>query len=421
MRSGYNTLMRAELLTVGSELISGATVNTNAAYLARRLAELGIACARQVTVDDDPARLRQALREGLRGGEVLITTGGLGPTFDDITMASIAEVTGRPLVYAARAGTSIRRFYARRHRALQRAALRQAYLPAGGIPLRNPLGTAPGLWLALPGHLLIALPGVPREMRAIFDREALPRLRGRAGGPVVSRTLRTIGLVELSIEALLKRLRLPSDIQVGLYPHLRMVDVRLTARAASARAAANRLRGAEARLRRALGQAVYGSDEETLEAVVGALLVRRRKTLALAESCSGGALAHRITNVPGSSRYLRGAVVAYHNDVKRTLLGVPAALLERHGAVSGPVARAMAEGARRIAGADLGVGITGIAGPGGATRGKPVGLVYLAMTDGRRARVHRHCFVGDRAAIKAQAVQAALDELRRLLSSSRHA
>jgi len=411
--------MHAELLTVGSELISGATVNTNAAYLARRLAELGILCARHVTVDDDPTRLRRALRDGLRDNDLLITTGGLGPTFDDITMATIAEVTGRPLRYAAPAAALIRRFYARRHRTLQQAALRQAYLPSGGMPLRNPLGTAAGLWLPLPGRILIALPGVPREMRAILESAVLPRLRRRAAGAIASRTLRTVGLVELSIEAVLNRLRLPPEIQLGLYPHLRMVDVRLTVRASTLRAAHARLRAAEARLRGALGEAVYGADEETLEAVVGGLLLQRRKTLAVAESCSGGSLIDRITDVPGSSRYLRGGVIAYHNDVKRTLLGVPASSLKRYGAVSGPVARAMAEGARRIAGADFGVGITGIAGPGGATPEKPVGLVYLAIADGRRTRVQRHHFIGDRPAIKAQAAQAALDGLRRLLLSLR--
>jgi nicotinamide-nucleotide amidase len=415
--SVYNgPVMEAELLTIGSELMSGSTVNTNAAFLARRLAEAGIPCQRQVAVSDDRASLSRALREALDREEVLITTGGLGPTFDDLTMACLAEMTGRPLVFHRAVARAIRRFYAQRHRRLQRAALRQAWLPQGGQPLPNPLGTAPGLWLRLPQQLLIALPGVPWEMRAILERSVLPRLK-RLGAwcAIESRTLRTVGLVELSIERLLRRLKIPDTVQVGLYPQLRMVDVRLTATAGSRDAARRALSRVERPLRRALGRHLYGADEETLEGVVGALLVKRRKTLAVAESCTGGLLCDRLTNVSGSSRYLKAGVVAYHNDIKRHQLGVPDGVLARFGAVSAQVAGRMAEGVRRLAGADVGLATTGIAGPTGATRRKPVGLVYLALADGRRTITQRCQFFGDRASIKAQAAQAALDGLRHSL------
>ena len=368
--------MHAELLTIGSELVNGATINTNAAYLARRLAEMGIACQRQVAVGDAREALAEVLREALERCELLIVTGGWGPTFDDVTMEVIADVTQHPLTHVPAIAATIRRFYTRRHRTLQRAALRQAEVPTGGLALPNPLGTAPGLWLDLAPPVLIALPGVPSEMRAIFERSVIPRLKRRAGSRVIeTRTLRTVGLVELSIQS--------------------------------------------ARLRRALGRAVYGVGDETLEGVVGRLLIRRRATVSVAESCTGGLLTDRLTNVPGSSRYVRGGVIAYHNDIKAGLLGVPAALLQHYGAVSAPVAKAMAQGVRRVAGSDVGIAVTGIAGPSGATASKPVGLVYLGLSDRNTTHAQRCQFFGDRLSIKAQAAQVALDWLRLHLLTSR--
>lgn len=406
--------MRAELLTVGSELTSGVTINTNAAYLSRRLAELGIACDRHTAVGDERASLREALTSAVRRVDLLLITGGLGPTFDDITMEVVAEATQRPLIDHATIAAAIRRFYARYHRTLQRAALRQASLPRGGVPLANPIGTAPGLWLPLAPPLVIALPGVPSEMRAIMERSVLPRLRRWLGTSCIigGRTLRTVGVVELEIQAMLRTLRVPPGVQVGLYPHLRMVDIRLTARAPTRQEAQHLFLPLERKLRRALGQAVYGTDEDTLEAVVGRRLVTHRKTLAVAESCTGGLVSDRLTDVPGSSRYLKGSVVAYHNDLKRGCLGVPAAQLSRYGAVSAPVAKALAAGVRRLAGAAVGLSITGIAGPAGGTAAKPVGLVYFGLADRRGVRSLRAQFFGDRLSIKTQAAQTALDWLR---------
>ncbi|MBI4341465.1 MAG: competence/damage-inducible protein A [Candidatus Omnitrophica bacterium] len=405
--------MNAELLTVGSELTSGATINTNTAHLARRLAEIGIACRRQTSVSDEPTLVRGALEEALQRSNLVILTGGLGPTFDDVTMEAIAQATRRPLVLMPGAAATIRRFYLRRHRRLQRAAMRQAYVPRGGQALPNPIGTAPGLWLSLEQQVVVALPGVPSEMRAILEASVMPRLkRWLSDGAIESRTVRTVGLVELQIQRALQRLRIPPAVELGLYPALRMVDVRLTVRAPSRAQARARLAPVEAAVRRALGRAVYGTDDETLERVVGGLLLRRRATIAVAESCTGGMVCDRLTNVPGSSRYMRGGVVAYHNDLKRGLLMVPAALLTRYGAVSAPVARAMAHGVRRATGADVGVSITGIAGPSGATAGKPVGLVYFGLADRRGSRTLRSQFFGDRLSIKTQAAQTALNWLR---------
>ena len=405
--------MRTEILTIGSELTSGATLNTNAAHLARRLGEVGLPCQHLTTVGDERVDLLETLRHILTRADVLVTTGGLGPTFDDITMEVIAEATGLPLVYVPTAASTIRRFYTRRHRRLQRAALRQAYLPQGTIPFPNPIGTAPGMWLQLPGILIVALPGVPGEMRAILDRHVLPRLKRLPGTRATEhRTLRTVGVVELSIQAALRKIRIPDAVQVGLYPNLRAVDIRLTVTDPSRQTARRALTRVDARLRHALGPVVYGAGQETLEGVVGKLLVARRHTVAVAESCTGGLVSDRLTNVSGSSRYLKGAVVAYHNDLKRGCLQVPASTLARHGAVSAETARQMAEGVRRLTGATIGLAITGVAGPTGGTTRKPVGLVYLGLADRRRTRSQRCQFFGDRAAIKCQAAQTALDWLR---------
>ena len=409
--------MQVELLTVGSELLSGATLNTNAVELARRLAGLGLPCRRQLAVSDDPVHLREALQEALGRARLLVITGGLGPTFDDRTVDAIAAVTGRPLVWRPDIARRVRRFYSRRRRRLQQAALRQARVPRGAEPLPNPIGTAPGIWLPLPSAILVALPGVPAEMRAMWDRSVAPRLRRLPGRQLaITRTLRTAGMVELSIEAVLRRLRLPRTVDIGLYPNLRMVDVRITATRGASRTVAH----VEAALRRGLGAAVYGTGDETLEGVIGALLLRRRATVAVAESCTGGGVADRLTNVPGSSRYFVGGVIAYANRLKLQPLGVTERTLQRWGAVSAPTARRMAEGIRRVAAADVSVAITGIAGPSGGTARKPVGLVYVAVADWRGAAVQRHRFFGDRAAIKAQAAQAALDALRLRLIGDSH-
>ncbi|MBI4322659.1 MAG: competence/damage-inducible protein A [Candidatus Omnitrophica bacterium] len=408
--------MEAEILSIGSELTSGQTVNTNAAYLARRLREAGFDCPRQAVVADERTLIVQSVREALRRSRLLLITGGLGPTFDDLTMAAIAQATGRRLVLVPAVARRIRAFCRRHQRSLTTPALRQAYLPQGAAALPNPIGSAPGVWLALGGTILVALPGVPQEMRAITEASVLPRLRRRTRrAPIRSRTLRTVGVVELEIQRLLKTVPVPAGMALGLYPNLRAVDVCLTMRGSSSQASRRALRAVERAIRARLGAAVYGLDEQTLESVVGGALVARHKTLAVAESCTGGLVSDRLTNVPGSSRYLLAALVAYHNRAKQEWLGVPGGLLLRDGAVSAPVARAMAQGIRRCAGADVGLAITGIAGPGGGTPAKPVGLVYLAVADARGSAVERFRFQGERAAIKGQAVQMALNLLRKRL------
>jgi nicotinamide-nucleotide amidase len=415
--------MRAEILTVGTELTSGAVINSNAAEIARQLASLGIDCARQTSVSDERLAVTAAIREAIGRAELVLMTGGLGPTFDDITMEAIGAATGRPLREVPAVAAAIRRFYARHHRAVQRAALRQARIPEGGRALPNRIGTAPGLWLPLPGgRALAALPGVPGEMRAMLAGSVVPALRRSGGrGAIESLTLRTCGLVELQIERLLRALPIPAGVDIGLYPHLRMVDIRLTARAATSAAARRAIAPLARALRRGLGEHCYGTGGDTLEGAAGTALATRRLTLAVAESCTGGAISDRLTDAPGSSRYLLGAVVAYHNRVKTGPLRVPAHILSRHGAVSNATAAAMARGVRAWAGASVGLAVTGIAGPDGGSARKPVGLVCFGLADARGARTRRMRFSGGRRAIKLQAVQVALDWLRRSAASRRAA
>jgi nicotinamide-nucleotide amidase len=405
--------MQAEILTIGTEILSGSTVDTNSAYAARRMGALGIVCARRTSVPDEREALVEVFREAIGRCDLLLATGGLGPTSDDITIQALTEAIDRPLIYNPEAARLIRRFYTRRNRPLQQAALRQAYVPQGGIVLPNPLGTAPGLWLELGRTIVIALPGVPSEMQAILDQEALPRLR-RLKGLAAPRTLtlRTAGLVELHLEQVLRRIGLPDSVQVGLYPHLKMVDLQLTATGDMGPSANGLLARLEKRLRRELGSAVYATGEDPMEAVIGRLLLERKRTLAIAESCTGGLISDRLTDIPDSSRYLLGSITAYHNELKSRLLGVSAKLMARRGAVSAQVARCMAEGVRAITGSSIGLSITGIAGPSGGTRSKPVGLVYLGIADARRAQTWHCRLFGSRQTIKVQAAQTALNTLR---------
>lgn len=406
--------MDAEILTIGSELVSGQTINTNAAYLARRLSDLGICCSRHVSVPDDRALIVRSIREAMDRTPLLLISGGLGPTFDDVTMDALAEATGRPLRRDPAVAKQVKAFCRRHQRAVTEPALRQADVPEGTVALPNPLGTAPGVWLSVDQTLLIALPGVPQELHAILDAGVLPRLRRvHSAHPVACRTIRTIGVVELDIQRRLKAVAVPKDMSVGLYPQLRAVDIRLTIDGLSPGAARARLSGVERQLRRQLGAAIYGVDDQTLESVIGERLAKKRWTVAVAESCTGGLVSSRLTDVPGSSRYVRGSVVAYHNQIKQEFLDIRKEMLTTHGAISEPVAKAMAEGVRRRFGADIGVAVTGIAGPGGGTASKPVGLVFLAVADRRGVTVQQRLFHGDRLAIKGQAAQSALDMLRR--------
>ncbi|MBI3323015.1 MAG: competence/damage-inducible protein A [Candidatus Omnitrophica bacterium] len=430
--------MRAEIIAVGTELLLGFVVNTDTVFLGRTLAGLGIGCHRQVTVGDNPRRLEEAIRAALARADLVITCGGLGPTVDDITLETISRATGRRLALNRAILRRIRRRFARLGIRMPSHNARQALIPEGAVVFPNTIGTAPGFLLPLSSSrkrgsprsrgipafagmttpkFLAALPGPPKELIPMATRHLIPRLRRMAGGVVIlSRTLHLTGLTESEVDGKVRDLlALEGALTLGIYAHAAQVDLRVTARAAGRARARRAIAGVERRIKKRLGPFIYGADDETLEGAVGALLRRRRQTLAVAESCTGGLLGHRVTEAPGSSDYFRGGVVAYANALKEAPLSVPPALLRRHGAVSGPVAEAMAAGVRRLAGSTMGIAVTGIAGPTGGSREKPVGLVYIALATPKGAASRRCRFAGDRSTVKLRASQAALDLVRRYL------
>jgi len=418
--------MRVELLSVGTELLLGEIADTNAVYLAEKLSELGINVYYKTTVGDNAERLAAALRISLGRADIVLATGGLGPTEDDVTAAAVAQVMGVGLVEDEASADRIRSFtrqvsFARHHQAapLDRL-LKQARVPRGCQVVPNPIGTAPGFILTRHSKTIIALPGVPAEMRAMAEQTVLPYLASRAAqegaAAIFSRVLRLTGIGESQAEAqiadLIERQGNPT---IALLARGYEVHLRLTARAPDPQAAQAMIAPVEAEIRQRLGDYIYGSDEETLESVVGQMLREARLTLAVAESCTGGLIGHRLTNVPGSSDYLLGSLVTYSNQAKIKLLGVPSETIQRHGAVSAETALAMAEGVRGACEADIGLSVTGIAGPTGASATKPIGLTYLGLAQSERTAVEEHRLRGDRLVIKERAAHLALYLLYRRL------
>ncbi len=406
--------MSATILTIGDELLIGQVNDTNAGWLARGLAALGLRVRQLVTVADDLAEIDSALGQAIKSSSVVVMTGGLGPTADDITREAIARHIGTPLRYHADAWQIVEQYFTRSGRAVPTTCEHLAQVPRGFEPLANPEGTAPGLWCA--GETAIAvLPGVPREMKTMFRNEVAPRLRTLySKGTVVHRTLCTAGLGETAIQ---QRLRKESylfgqDLTLAYLPRPGQVRLRITATTARA---ARRLPDVERHLRSVLGAYVYGQDGDSLAGVVGAMLRRRHMTIATAESCTGGLVAHVLTNIPGASDYVVGAVVAYANMAKQQLLDVARSDLATHGAVSAEVAETMAHAARDRFSASVGVAITGIAGPGGGSVDKPVGTTWIACALAGTCEVKSYRFGATRESNKVRSTVAALDLVRRML------
>ncbi len=372
----------AEILCVGSELLLGSIVNSNARWLADQLAALGLAHYRQQVVGDHRGRLIAALQSASRRCRLLITTGGLGPTPDDLTTEAIAAAFDTPLEERPEVWADIQTKLVRRGRTPSPTVRRQALLPVGATLLPNPTGTAPGMiWTPLPGFTLLSFPGVPSEMKAMWEATAVPWLRqsGLAEGVFASRILRFWGVGEATLAEQLADLLAGTNPTVAPYAGAGEVTLRLTAAAADRAAAEGLLAPLEAELRARTGTACFGDGDDSLASVVLAALRQRGQSLAVAESCTGGGLGAALAAVPGASDVFVGGVIAYANAVKQQLLGVPAALLREHGAVSDPVARAMAEGVKRQTGSTWALAVSGIAGPGGGSPDKPVGLVHLAL------------------------------------------
>jgi competence/damage-inducible protein CinA-like protein len=420
--------MNAEVVAVGSELLTPAHIDTNSLFITERLNELGIELQGKSVAADDRATLKAIVADALRRSDLLILTGGLGPTDDDLTRDVVADLIGRPLEYHAEIFEAIEKRFAARGMKTPEINRRQAMVPRGAVMLPNRNGTAPGLWIEHLQKLIVLLPGPPRELKPMFESVIQERLAHMVGATrIFRRLLRATGRSESYIEEQMqplyaKWLAAPTKITTTILASLGQIELHLTALASSAEGGRRALDGAVEDTRRSLGDDLFSVNGETMQEVVGQLCRARGLHIAAAESCTGGLVTTRLTEVPGSSDYVESGIVVYSNQSKIDLLGVPADLIARHGAVSEPVAEAMASGAARIAGSDLAVGITGIAGPSGGTPEKPVGTVAIAAAWVRRGvcetRVRTFNFVGGREMVRFQASQAAMDMVRRWLTET---
>ena len=412
--------MNAEILTIGDEVLRGEIVDSNKSFLSERLRLIDVECHYQASVRDHIADMTAAFRLAVSRSDVVLVSGGLGPTRDDLTAAVLAEAFGRGMQLDEASLEQIREFFARIGRPMADNNAKQAHFPEGAEVLANPIGTAPGFMLEEQGALVFCLPGVPRELMKMMDEQVAPRLveRGsmRGGAQIVrAELLRTFGTGESTLDAELVDLARGEGVELGFRTAFPDNYLRPVARAKTVAEAEAKLSELVRAICDRLGPVVYGTGEESLEVVVGQLLTEQNKTIAVAESCTGGLLAQRLTAVSGASSYFLGGVVAYANSAKTDLLGVPEDLLEAHGAVSDPVATAMAEGARTRFGADFGVATTGISGPTGGTDEKPVGLVHVAISWPEGSRTEGFVFPVDRERHRVLTVQLCLDWVRRAL------
>jgi len=405
--------VRAVILSIGRELVSGLTLDRHAQAISKALMALGVQVLRHLTLDDDVEAIAEAFRGAGEEADLVVATGGLGPTLDDCTRGALARAMGVPLEENATALAHLEAWAKARGKVLSRSNLVQTLLPRGAATLPNPVGTALGIEARVGGARVFVMPGVPAEMRMMLADEVLPRLAAGQGGRVTRlRTVRTFGLPESMVGERLADLMVPGrHPHVGTAVHGGMIDIHIYA--SGAPQDVDRLLEADARaVRERLGAAVFAEGEDRMEDAVAALLARRRETVAVAESCTGGLIAARLVNVPGISNWLLEGVVAYSNASKVRSLGVPEGLIRAHGPVSEAVAGAMAEGVRGRSGADVALGVTGIAGPGGGSAEKPVGTVWMAIADASGTQAVREVFTGDRALIRERAANCALNMLR---------
>ena len=412
--------MNVELVNTGSELMLGRVLNTHQQWLCRRLADLGHVVTRQVAIADTGTEIKQAVREALGRADLVITTGGLGPTSDDLTRELIAELLGKKLIENKEVLTHIENFFAKRGRPRPAKTSVENFVPEGAILFLNATGTAPGLAMKIDGtkKWLVMLPGPPRELRPMFDTFVTPLIKREFAGEIfICRTLLTTGIGESRVQEMVEADLQPlvaRGLEIGYCARPGAVDVRLVASGARA----EKLVGeGEAVVQRILGENIFGRDDEEIENVVVKLLAQKKKTLALAESCTGGLIANRITDVPGASEIFLGGVVSYANSAKEKFLDVRAETLQTHGAVSEAVAREMALGAREKFGSDFAIAVTGIAGPSGGSAEKPVGTVFIALASASGVEVKKFLNVWERATFKQVTATQALEWLRRTLSA----
>jgi nicotinamide-nucleotide amidase len=410
--------MRAEIISIGTEITTGQNLDTNSQWLSQQLAALGIPVAFHTTIADNLPDNIEAIGIAVRRCNLVIITGGLGPTLDDLTREALAAVANQPLEFHAESLAAIEAMFRSRNRPMPDRNRVQAMFPHGSEPIPNQVGTAPGIWMTIGGCHVAALPGVPREMHPMFEDWVRPRLSalGIGGEVLIERRINTFGAGESQVEALLgdmtARGRVP---EVGITASAGTIRLRIVAKAADALAAQRLIAPTEQAIRDRLGDLIYGVDDEELHDVAARLLMQSQKTIATAESITAGQIAERLARVPGISAHLNGGAVTYTNDIKTKVLGVPKELIDRHGAVSAAVAEAMARGARSLFDSDLAISATGLAGPSTAGEDHPVGTVYLglAWADGVLSR-HVQWF-GSRVEIQGRAARSALNLVRLFL------
>jgi nicotinamide-nucleotide amidase len=409
--------MRAEIVSVGDELLTGATVNSNGALIAERLTQLGHEVRWISTVGDEEEALIEAFDHAFERARIVVVTGGLGPTHDDVTKKAVSRYFHSRIVFNAGVFADVENRLKQWGRGMSDVNREQAMVPEKAEILTNDIGTAPGLLFRKKDRFFFVLPGVPREMTEMLEKSIVPRLAAIGGDRIVrSRLLRTFGIPESDLyERLQEFPERFSDVRLAFLPQVSGVVLRLTVSGVSDETCRKTLSPAEAMIRERAGSFIYGEGDVSLEEVAADLLLKRNLTVAVAESCTGGLVSHKLTNVPESSAYFNRGIVAYSNEAKIEILGVPEKTIRDHGAVSAETATAMAEGVRKISRTDIGVSTTGIAGPSGGTPGKPVGLVFIGYADGERTFYEKHRFTRDRKWNKTRSALTALDLVRRTL------
>jgi nicotinamide-nucleotide amidase len=411
--------MNAFLITIGDEILIGQVVNTNAAYIGEKLSELGIDVIGSSVLPDDENAIRNEFERAFNNSDLVLVTGGLGPTHDDVTRKVIVDFFDTELVMNQDVLNDIKKLFESRGRQLTKINEEQALVPKIAVPIRNSRGTAPGVWIEKENKIFIAMPGVPYEMHLMMESFVIPKLKELMDDSkkiVLRKNLLTTGIPESYLYERLGDLKeLLGEAKMAFLPNQFGVRLRITVEDDNEESAKSRIEAIEQKIRTKIGKYIYGKDDETLESVVAKLLTDRGLTLAVAESCTGGYVTHRLTNISGSSKFLERGVVAYSNAAKVELLKVDEDVISKYGAVSIEVARQMAEGVKSISGTDIGLSVTGIMGPTGATPDKPVGLVYIGICDDTICTAKEFRFGDDRLLNKDRASQAALDMIRRNL------
>ncbi len=408
-------MINAEIISIGSEILRGQITDTNANFIAKKLVELGIDLEHISAVSDNPESLLSTLKLALQRSDLIITTGGLGPTEDDITYQIIARALNLKLIKYPEAEENLKKILKKINKTISPSNLKQVYLPEGAKIIINQYGTAPAMILEKDNKIICSFPGVPHEMKNLIEKNLIPYLKDKFPPSVIrkSKILKVTGLGESSVNELIRDyINKQTNLSFGIYANPEDIQVQVTTQAPTEKETDKLLQFSANQLTKILGNYVYGRDKETIEEVVGNLLKSKKLKISVAESCTGGMLGEMITRIPGSSEYFQGGVISYSAKVKEDLLKVPPEAIKKYGEVSEEVARLMAEGVRINCHSDIGISITGIAGPGGATEKKKVGLVYMALSDGEKIITQKHQLFRNRQLIRIRACRRALNMLR---------